>query len=72
PEIICNIAQQCVIKGEQFPMYPSILMGQVFGLAPKESLVTLYGLSNQFNQWCVVFIGDVARILGNKPSFECT
>lgn len=72
PEIICNVAQQCVLQGEHLPLDPSILMGQVFGFAPKESLVTWYGLGNQFNQWCVVFISDVARILGNKPFFECT
>lgn len=44
----------------------------MFGFAPKESLVTWYGLSDQLNQWFVVFSCDLAWILGNKCSFERT
>jgi hypothetical protein len=38
PEIISNVAQQGVLQGEHLSLDPSILMGQVFGFAPKESL----------------------------------
>lgn len=72
PEIVSNVAQQGVLQGEHLSLDPSILMGQVFGFAPKESLVTWYALSDQFNKWGIVFSCDVARVLGNKCSFECT
>lgn len=38
PEIIRNVAQQRVLQGEHLPLDRGILMSQVFGFAPKESL----------------------------------
>lgn len=38
PEIISNVAQQRVLQGEHLSLDRGILMGQMFGFAPKESL----------------------------------